>query len=151
MDNCLWFSTAACFHDTVLILPWIYCMHIIIRAVIIMHLLIECHTCYMYCTEASAALVLHLPSNRLASKNAISACESNYYCVNKIILIVNIIISDVLSNDLCSISKKPTSILHCISGIILTSLELTQGIKFIKIKEMNFRFRTTLRFAEQVE
>ena len=30
-----------------------------IRAVIIMHLLIECHTCYMYCTEASAALVLH--------------------------------------------------------------------------------------------
>ena len=24
------------------------------RAVIIMHLLIECHTCYMYCTEASA-------------------------------------------------------------------------------------------------
>ena len=85
-----------------------------------------------------------LPSNRLASKYAISACESNYYCVNIIILIVNIIISDVLSNDLCSISKKPTSILHCNSGIILTSLKLTHGIKFIKIKEMNFRVRATL-------
>ena len=34
-------------------------LHAYIRAVIIMHLLIECHTCYMYCTEASAPLVLH--------------------------------------------------------------------------------------------
>ena len=85
-----------------------------------------------------------LPSNRLASKNAISACESNYYCVNIIISIENIIISDVLSNDLCSISQKPTSILHCNSGILLTSFEVTRGIKLIKIKEMNFRVRTTL-------
>ena len=38
--------------------PSVDLLHAYIRVVIILHLLIECHTCYMYCTEASAPLVL---------------------------------------------------------------------------------------------
>ena len=32
------------------------------------------------------------------NKNAINACESNYYCLNIVILIVNLIISDIYCN-----------------------------------------------------
>ena len=58
--------TLTCFYCSLHCMLSCYCfdpsvdlLHAYIRAVIIMHLLIECHTCYMYCTEASAPFVLH--------------------------------------------------------------------------------------------
>ena len=58
--------TLTCFYCSLHCMLSCYCfdpsvdlLHAYIRAVIIMHLLIECHTCYMYCTEASEPLVLH--------------------------------------------------------------------------------------------
>ena len=64
-----------------------------------------------------------LPSNCLASKNAISACESDYCCVNIIILVVNTITSAVLSNGLCSVSQERNRILHCNAGYLLNILQ----------------------------
>ena len=64
-----------------------------------------------------------LPSNSLAWKNAINACESNYCCMNITILIVNIIISAVLSNGFASISQEQNRILHCNAGYLLNSLQ----------------------------
>ena len=64
--------TLTCFYCSLHCMLSCYCfdpsvdlLHAYIRAVIIMHLLIECHTCYMYCTEASAALVLHYSSLKI--------------------------------------------------------------------------------------